>query len=68
MAHLASLEPMKVEVVEYLLPALLRIKNDDENLSHVVSGILLTLGFTDSDINRVGGDGGVIAEWFFMER
>ena len=66
---LSCLEPVKVEIVEYLLPNLLRAKNrGNAEERSVINSILINLGFTDSDINGVGGDAGVVREWFFMER
>ncbi|GMH59438.1 hypothetical protein TL16_g02832, partial [Triparma laevis f. inornata] len=67
--YLSFLEPVKVEIVEYLLPSLLRAKNNcNAEEKSVINSILINLGFTDSDINGVGGDAGVVREWFFMER
>ena len=75
--ELARIEPLKVYIIEFLLPSLLTttrseqlsfVKNASCNL--LVDQILVALGFDQGrcDVERVGNDVSLLSDWFYMER
>jgi len=74
--ELADIEPLKIIIVEHLLPSFLSLSNrsSSDSLVHpLTTQILLLLGFTPSSTSSdvfsfFANDLGLMRDWFYAER